>query len=185
MNEFFRRVLAVTILAAMPGALSAQTKWSVGPTLWVDTDFDGTEMGPGINLGISSGPAQGSAFTIDLGFARTDFPVASDELHRNHASISIGGRLMASAGGGAVGVTLGLGALVWDDLNETDPGFRSSANAEELVVPGILARFPLTESWGVEVFFRDQISGWYNSIIDPDEFALAHRFVIGVGLHSR
>ena len=89
MNKFFQRVLAITILAAIPGASSAQTKWSVGPTLWVDTDFDGTEIGPGINLGVSSGPARGSAFTIDLGFARTDFPVASDELHRNHASISI------------------------------------------------------------------------------------------------
>lgn len=180
-----RRMLIITALAAIPGAVSAQTKWSVGPTLWVDTDFNGTEVGPGINIGVSSGPERGSAFTMDLGFARTDFPVASDELHRNHASISIGGRLMTRAGGGAVGVTLGIGALLWDDLNETDPGFRSSANAEELLVPGILARFPLTEAWGVEVFLRDQISGWYNSIIDPDEFALAHRFILGVGIHAR
>jgi len=184
-----RRMLIITALAAIPGAVSAQTKWSVGPTLWVDTDFNGTEVGPGINIGVSSGPERGSAFTMDLGFARTDFPVASDDLHRNHASISIGGRLMTRAGGGggggAVGVTLGIGALVWDDLNETDPGFRSSANAEELLVPGILARFPLTEAWGVEVFLRDQISGWYHSIIDPDEFALAHRFILGVGIHAR
>ena len=184
-----RRMLIITALAAIPGAVSAQTKWSVGPTLWVDTDFNGTEVGPGINIGVSSEPERGSAFTMDLGFARTDFPVASDDLHRNHASISIGGRLMTRAGGGggggAVGVTLGIGALVWDDLNETDPGFRSSANAEELLVPGILARFPLTEAWGVEVFLRDQISGWYHSIIDPDEFALAHRFILGVGIHAR
>ena len=186
-----RRMLIITALAAIPGAVSAQTKWSVGPTLWVDTDFNGTEVGPGINIGVSSGPERGSAFTMDLGFARTDFPVASDDLHRNHASISIGGRLMTRAGGGggggggAVGVTLGIGALVWDDLNATDPGFRSSANAEELLVPGILARFPLTEAWGVEVFLRDQISGWYHSIIDPDEFALAHRFILGVGIHAR
>jgi hypothetical protein len=182
-----RRMLIITALAAIPGAVSAQTKWSVGPMLWVDTDFNGTEVGPGINIGVSSGPERGSAFTMDLGFARTDFPVASDDLHRNHASISIGGRLMtrAGGGGGAVGVTLGIGALVWDDLNETDPGFRSSANAEELLVPGILARFPLTEACGVEVFLRDQISGWYNSIIDPDEFALAHRFILGVGIHAR
>ena len=182
-----RRMLIITALAAIPGAVSAQTKWSVGPTLWVDTDFNGTEVGPGINIGVSSGPERGSAFTMDLGFARTDFPVASDELHRNHASISIGGRLMtrAGGGGGAVGVTLGIGAYLWDDLNETDPGFRSSANAEELLVPGILARFPLTEAWGVEAFLRDQISGWYSSIIDPDEFALAHRFILGVAIHVR
>jgi hypothetical protein len=117
--------------------------------------------------------------------ARADFPVADDELHRNFVAAAMGVRLMMARAGADIGATLRIGVLVWDDINETDPAFRSGANGEEMLIPGLEVRFGSSGSSGVALFARDQLTGWFNAIIDPDEGALSHRFVVGAGVYFR
>jgi hypothetical protein len=109
------------------------------------------------------------AFGFDVALARTDFPVAADALHRNIASASLALRLMTGGDRAAFGISLGMGVLAWDDVSETDPAFRSGANAKQTFVPGFVTRFAIGESWGVTVFAHDQVTGLINQIFDPDE----------------
>ena len=81
------------------------------------------------------------------------------------------------------GVLLGIGALFWDDISETGPGFRSSANAEELLVAGAELRWPLGGGLGVSLSVLDQLTGWWNAILDPSEGRLNHRFLVAAGLY--
>lgn len=114
---------------------------------------------------------------------RTDFPVSGEDLHRNFASVAIGTRVLTPGTGGALGVTIGLGALADDDVSEVDPGFRSSANLTEMLLLGIEVSRGVRDSWGLGVFVRDQVTGWFYSIIDSEESDIGHRFVIGAGLY--
>jgi hypothetical protein len=68
MNVIPRSALGLALLVLVPEAVSAQTKFSVAPTPWFDTDFtNGTEIGPGINLGSPAGrmPASRTPWTSD------------------------------------------------------------------------------------------------------------------------
>ena len=85
----------------------------------------------------------------------------------------------------AIGVVLGAGVLLEDDVSETDPSFRSSARGESILMPGVELRLPIGASWGVTAFARDQLGGWFNALVDRAEADLSHRFVVGVGVHFR
>ena len=85
----------------------------------------------------------------------------------------------------AIGVVLGAGVLLEDDVSETDPSFRSSARGESILMPGVELRLPIGASWGGTAFARDQLGGWFNALVDRAEADLSHRFVVGVGVHFR
>jgi hypothetical protein len=85
----------------------------------------------------------------------------------------------------SVGLLLGIGALFWDDVSETDPAFRSSANGEEMFLPGVELRWPLGNEFGVSLSVRDQLTGWWDAIIDPSEGQLNHRLIIAAGMYHR
>jgi len=179
---------AVVLALAVPGTGAAQSVvWSAGPGLFVDVEFSGgNEFGPAIVLGAVVRADRRLAFALDVTLARTDFGVAEDALHRNFASATAALRLMTDgAGAAAFGVTLGAGVLAWDDVSETDLAFRSSADAEQVFVGGVVTRFPVGESWGVSAFARDQVTGVMNQILDPKEGDLAHHWVIGMGVYFR
>jgi len=62
-------------------------EWSVFPMVFLDSEFtDGPEVGPGVSLGAALSPGGSVADGLFLTLARTDFLVASDDLHRNFAS---------------------------------------------------------------------------------------------------
>jgi hypothetical protein len=158
--------------------------WSIAPSVILDTEFaDGTELGPGITGEIELRAASLVSYTAAVSFARTDFPVGVDDLHRNFGSVAFGARLMPPREGPSVGLLLGIGAFFWDDVSETDPGFRSSADAEEMLVPGLELRWPIRDGFGVTLSVRDQVTGWWWAIIDPSEGELNHVLMIGVGLY--
>jgi hypothetical protein len=175
------------LLPLMPSRCAAQSlSWGIAPSAFVDAEFhDGAKVGLGLSAEAELGWQRRLSYVGLLTLARTDFPVADDELHRNFVAGAIGVRLMPVGAGTAIGATLGIGVLVWDDVNETDPGFRSSANGEEMLIPGVEVRFGSSGSWGVALFARDQMTGWFNAILDPDEGALSHRFVVGAGFYFR
>ena len=75
-----------------------------------------------------------------------------------------------------------MGALVSDDVSETDPNFVSSANYEEMLLPGVEVGVPVGRSLDVRLSIRDQVAGWWNRILDPAEGALNHRFILTLGL---
>ena len=61
-------------------------EWSVLPMVFLDSEFtDGPEVGPGVSLGAALSPGGSVADGLFLTLARTDFLVASDDLHRNFA----------------------------------------------------------------------------------------------------
>ena len=169
---------------------------------FLDSEFThSTEVGPGLSLGAALSPGGSVAYGLFLNLARTDFPVASNDFHRNSASAGVGLRLMTGGDGGTVGISLGAGVFVEDDVNETErkkeetcvssstvicPKWTSSANGEEIVMLGVEAQFPVTASWGVTIFARDQVGGWwYGLLTSDDEYGFSHRFLLGAGAYFR
>jgi len=172
---------------AVPGTAAAQSVvWSAAPGAFVDPDFgEGTEVGPALVLGATLRADQRIALVVDVALARMDFPVAADQFHRNIGSATVAVKLMAGDARAGFGLSLGMGVLAWDDISKTDPGFRSSANANQTFVPGFVTRFAVGESWGVTLFAHDHVTGLVNRILDPDEGDLNHHFVLGGGVYFR
>ena len=194
------RVICVLALSgAFPLASSAQSiEWSVAPAVLIDFEFfEKAQVGPAIAVGITSVPRGPFSYGLFLTAMRTDFPVNRFEddgtpavtgpaaVHRNYVSAAVGIRLMTGGDQSAIGVVLGAGILLEDDVGETDPLLRSSARGESILVPGVELRIPIRASWGVTVFARDQLGGWFNALVDRAEADLSHRFVVGVGVHFR
>ena len=158
--------------------------WAVAPSVIIDTEFpEDTRIGPGITAEIEAMPEGILSYSAVVSLARTDFSSGADDLHRNFGSFTLGARLMRDGERPSLGLLIGIGALFWDDLSETDPGFRSSANAAELLLPGVELRWPLGGGLGVSLSVRDQLTGWWNAILDPSEGRVDHRFVISAGLY--
>ncbi len=160
--------------------------WAAAPSVIIDTEFtEDTQVGPGFIGELEIKAERTLSFSALLSVARTDFPVGADDLHRNFGAIALGVRWMRDGEGPVVGGSLGAGALFWDDLSETDPGFQSSANGEEMLLPGIELRWPLSSTLGLSLSVRDQVTGWWNAILDPSEGEVSHRLLIAAGLYSR
>jgi hypothetical protein len=176
----------VLALAMPPVCAAGPVAWSVSPAVFVDAAFStGSIVGPAVELGAEVASGHRVAYGLALGFARTDFRVGPDALHRDFATASLGARLKMWGVRPSVGLTLGAGVVVWDDFSETDPDFRSSAHAEESFVPGVDLRVGMGESWGVTAFAKAQVTGWFYAIIDPSESGIQHRFVLGAGVYFR
>ncbi len=171
-----RRGLGGIVVPARAGCQSVE--WAAGPAILFDDDsVDDTEIGPGLFLDVLMGPRRTVSYFVSVSAARTDFPVADDQLHRHFGAAALGFRV-STGSQVRVGVLLGMGALVWDDVSETDPDFRSSANGEEMLLPGIEVGVPIGRSLDVRLSIRDQVTGWWNRILDPAEGALNHRFIL-------
>lgn len=175
-----------TLLLASPPASAQGVDWLVAPSMVLDLEHtDDVQVGPGLTAELGVAGDGRVSYLGALALARTDFPVGADELHRNFASLAVGVRLVTSDDGPALGLLLGLGALAWDDVSETDAAFRSSADLEEMLLGGIEARFPVTKSWGVAFSVRDQLTGWFHGILDPEESGVSHRVILAAGLYGR
>ena len=177
----------LALALVVPGVCDAQSvTWTAAPGVYVEDDSGGgNQLGPAVVLGATV-PAGGPlAFTFDPMLARTDFPVGPEELHRNIGAASVTVNVMAGGERASVGATFGVGVLAWDDISETDPGFRSGADAEQIFAAGLEARFAVGGSWGITAFARDMVSGLVNRILDPSEGGLEHRFVLGAGVYFR
>ena len=179
-------LILLTLLLATPHSLAAAQSvgWAVAPSVIIDTEFgEDTQVGPGIMGEIEVKADNDLSYSATIFLARTDFPVGANNLHRNFGSVAFGARLMRDGERPSVGLLFGIGALFWDDVSETDPAMRSSANAEEMILPGVELRWPLGGGLGISLSVRDQLTGWWNAILDSSEGELNHRFVIGAGIY--
>ncbi len=113
---------------------------------------------------------------------RRDFALNGDELHRNYGGAAFGVRWTLDRPGPTVALGAGLGVWVEDDVSETDAAFRSSANYHEVFTPGVEIHWPLSEDWGLVFAARDLWSGWWGALIDPEESASTHRWMLSVGV---
>jgi len=196
----------VVMTVVTPFICAAQSfEWSISPTAFLDSEFyDGTEVGPGVSLGATLSPGGSLDYGLFMTLARTDFLVASDEVHRNFASAGVGLRMMTGGDGATIGIVLGAGVFVEDDVNETErrkeercissstvmcSKWASSANAEEIVMLGVEAQFPVTASWGVTTFTRAQVGsilqGLRSVYASDDEYGFTQRFLLGAGVYFR
>jgi hypothetical protein len=158
--------------------------WAIAPAAVIDTDVtEDTRISPALTGEIEVKAQALLSYTAAISVARTDFPVGPDDLHRNSGSVALGVRLMRDGARPSVGVLLGIGASFWDDVSETDPAFRSSAHAEEMLMPGVELRWPLGGGSGITFSVRDQMTGWWNALLDPSEGDVGHRLFLGVGLY--
>jgi len=168
-------------------SINAQTfGWSASPGILIDSEFvDGTEVGPSLSGEFILLPNEKLSYFLSLSLARTDFSVAEDQLHRNWGIPTLGLRYALPGKGVNVSLSLGLGAIIFDDVNETDPGFTSSANAEELLMPSLEGRLPLKDAWHLKLAAQYLMTDWWNAILDPNEGALNHRFQVSLGVEFR
>ena len=183
---FLSAAIALVSLLTAPQSVVADQGigWAIGPSAIIDPEFaDDTQVGPGITGEVEAKAGDLLSYAAVISLARTDFPVGTDDLHRNFGSVAIGPRLMRDGELPSFGLFLGIGALFWDDVSETDPEFRSSANAEEMLLAGVELRWPFGDGLGVSFSLRDQLTGWWNVILDPSEGRLNHRFLISAGLY--
>ncbi|MEX2473059.1 MAG: hypothetical protein WEA34_12805 [Gemmatimonadota bacterium] len=163
--------------------MSAQSLgWQAAASVLVDTDaFGGTRVGPGLTGVALVRPDRPLSYTLTLTVARTDFRVESDELHRNHGAVALGVRYAPPRDGPRVGVTMGLGVLAWDDVSETDPTFRSGADADAMLFPGVEVSIP-AGSVRIDLALRDLMTGWWNALLDPAEGDVRHRVTASIGI---
>lgn len=179
-------VLLALCAGSMAGPTSANAQFTAfvaGPAVSFDTDFSpSTKAAPGVFVDGWLHADRTVSWGATAGYARSDFPVGADELHRHHGWVVFAGRARTSATDSGIGVSFGVGALAWDDISESDPAFRSSADLEALIVPGLEVHLGGTESLRIVAHVRDQITGWFDAFLDPEEGALQHRIVIGVGV---
>ena len=133
--------LALLLTAPQSVAAAQSIGWAIAPSAIIDTEFsDDTQVGPGITGEVEVKAEHLLSYSAVISLARTDFPVGPDDLHRNFGSVAIGARLMRDGEMPSLGLLLGIGTLFWDDLSESDPEFRSSANAEEMLLTGVELR---------------------------------------------
>ena len=177
-------VLGFGIVIAPARASAQSVAWTAGPAIFLDTDFSlGTEVGPGLFADVVIAPLRTVSYFASVSVARTDFTgVFGDQFHRNFGAAALG--LRVSAGNQVrVGVLLGLGALAFDDVHEqAGPNWTSSANWEEMLLPGIEVSAPVGRSLHARLSIRHQLTGWWLRIWLPDEGELNHRFMVTFGL---
>lgn len=51
-----------------------------------------------------------------------------------------------------------------------------------MLLPGVEVGVPVGRSLNVRLSIRDQVTGWWNRILDPAEGALNHRLILTLGL---
>ena len=177
------RLLLAMLLSA--DALSGQgIHVSIGGGLYVNPDGGpgSTDVGPTIQVGLAIPLTSRLDLTLDAGFARTDFNVGVDEVHRNVNTVLVG--LEASLLTGRTTLRLGIagGVIGEDDVSETDPAFTSSTRWSGALSPGLEIGRRVGDR--LELFFgvRDDITGLFNAVFDPSESAVRHRTTTVVGL---
>ncbi|MEZ4416885.1 MAG: hypothetical protein R3E10_14135 [Gemmatimonadota bacterium] len=170
-------LVAASPLAAqdftVAAGLFAQSQPGVAPTRW----------GSGGVLAVDFGSGQ-APIRAEVGYARTDYSVLGDDYHSHYGNVLVG---LASRGRPGrdrtnVGLYIGVGARVRDDVSETDPTFASSAEWQSLVSPGFTFDVRLTESTSVAVLARYYLTGIAGSIIDSAERDVRSSFGLMVGL---
>jgi hypothetical protein len=184
----FRSILWALLFSLLNPLQSASQslEWAVQPSvIWDEPNLPYQQIGPGISFSSIVSPEGRFAYGVFANLARTDFQVGSDSLHRNFASISLDLRMMTGGDKARLALSLGLGVSVFDDINETDMNFTSSANGAEMFVLGLEGQFPVTSSWGISTFARNQMSGWFWGLLDPGEYWIEPSFLFGAGIYFR
>jgi len=172
-------MIAFAILAQLLGPRESIAQ-TVAAGIYVDPDWSlgETITGPAVLVGVKlHGP-----FRLEAGLARTDFPVGTDQLHRYTVTGVLGSDVVRTRTQTSLGLFLGAGIMVQDDLNETDPSFRSSANGYSVVVPGISVRRSLANGRSLNFMLRDYMSVSFDVIFDRTESDIGHNFFAVVGV---
>jgi|TARA_B110000438_G_scaffold301282_1_gene355777 hypothetical protein len=183
----FRSILWVLLFSLLNPLKSAgqSLEWAVQPSVILDElNEPYQEIGPGISFSSLLSPEGRFAYGVFANLARTDFQVGDDSMHRNFASMSLDLRMMTDGDRARLALSLGLGISLFDDANETDMDFRSSANGAEMFVLGLEGQFPVTSSWGISVFARSQMNGWFYGLLS-EEYGIEPSFLFGSGVYFR
>ena len=138
-------------------------------------------LGPMLSLTLGADLA-GLPLLLEAGFARADFTSFGEEFHRNYGAFVLGSEWVPVRETVHVGLRLGLGAMVEDDISEDDPAFRSSNRWAEALVPGVVVRRPLAGGRALVFTVSDHIAGFWNALWDPDEYGVEHRLRVLVGV---
>ena len=139
-------------------------------------------------VGVDAGYAFVGRLRVSVAGAvgRRSFDLGNDRLHRNLAFLDVAAEVaVVRTPSVELGVRLGIGARMDDDVNETDPEFRSSSNWDGALVPGIVLRHRLSHNFALMAGFKDYIIDIPNRILDPSEAAVRHDLLLELGLIFR
>lgn len=181
-------LLPVALAAALAAAPAAAQSpgWSVAPALFIDPELvSGTGAGPGLVATAEVRPHQRVSYELLLAGARVDFSSLGQDYHKVYGVAAVGPVVNFGASGGTVSLSLGGGVLGERETVEADPDLRGGSNAEELLVLGVRARWPLAGRWRIQLSAHDLIGGWWLEFLDSEEGRIAHRWMVSVGVAYR
>jgi hypothetical protein len=138
-------------------------------------------IGPVISVTLGTG-ALGFPLLLEGAVSRIDFTSFGEPFHRNYGFMTLGTEWLPVQGPGAVGLRLGVGAAVEDDISEDDPTFFSSNNWAEAVVPGLVLKRTLASGRQLVLTISDHILGPFNAVLDPEEYGVEHRVRVLFGV---
>ena len=166
---------------AVPAHVQGQVEVTAGVAVADESAPPGARVAPMVSLALDL-DAVGVPLILEAGFARADFTSFGEAFHRNHGYFVLGTEWTPVRAGVHVGLRLGVGALVEDDINEDDTAFRSSNNWAEAVVPGLVIKRPLASGRELVFVLSDHVLYPIDALFDPDEYSVEHRFRLLLGL---
>jgi len=196
MNFAFRVVSTAVILlsffsvapmAAQDGVVRGQYL-SLSAGLGLEDEGFPENRPSALAAGVEGGYAFDGPFRISIAgtVGRRSFDLGTDKYHRNLVFLDIGPEFaVVRTAKVELGVRLGIGARMDDDVNETDPEFRSSANWDGALVPGIVLRHRLSNSLAVMARLKDFVIDIPNRLFDPSEADVRHDVLLELGLIFR
>ena len=173
--------LVLAAAFALPAAAHGQMEVTAGVMVADQNAPDGARVAPLVSLAIGT-DAVGFPLILEAGFARADFTSFGEAFHRNHGYFVLGSEWTPVRSELHVGLRLGVGGVVEDDISEDDPGFRSSNNWAEAVVPGLVIKRPLASGREFVFTVSDHVMYPIDALFDPSEYSVEHRFRILFGV---
>ncbi len=173
--------IAAEFLVPLPARGQLDVEVTAGVLAVGEIASAANSVGPVVSLTIGSG-ALGIPVLLEGAVSRIDFTSFGEPFHRNYGFMTLGTEWLPVQGPVAVGLRLGLGATVEDDISEDDPTFFSSNNWAEALVPALVLRRTLASGRQLVLTVSDHILGPFNAVFDPEEYGVEHRVRVLLGV---
>ena len=142
----------------------------------------GARVAPMLSLGLGADPPGLPPLLLEAGFGRSDFNSFGEDFHRYYGTFALSVEWTPLRAPTSVGLRFGLGALVEDDVSEENPGFVSSSNWVEALVPAVVVSRRLASGRTLILTVADFMLQPVNGLLDPSEYSVEHRFRVLLGL---
>ena len=173
--------IAVELLVPLPACGQLDVEVTAGVLAVGEIASAANSVGPVISLTLGTG-ALGIPVLLEGAVSRIDFTSFGEPFHRNYGFMTLATEWLPVREPVAVGLRLGVGASVEDDISEDDPAFFSSNNWAEALVPALVLKRTLASGRQLVFTISDHILGPFNAVLDPEEYGVEHRVRVLFGV---